>query len=184
MSENIKLLYRGLNVTPIHWNLQNHPELWDRHTARTADPHSPHHGLSDIWARFGDDQNAVDGTPHDAKWYPEANLLNIKQLCHELMYRVGGVELGGVLITRIPPGGVCKPHQDTGWHALRYEKFGVQITSAPGQKFCFEDGELETIPGDVFWFKNQPMHWVVNPTKYERITMIVCIRFDNCEGVR
>ena len=87
-------------------------------------------------------------------------------------------ELGGVLITRIPAGKECKPHSDPGWHARRYQKFGVQITSAPGQKFCFEDAELETKPGDIFWFDNEYTHWVTNPTPYERITMIVCIRID------
>jgi quercetin dioxygenase-like cupin family protein len=92
---------------------------------------------------------------------------------------VEGVEIGGVLITRIPPGKSVRPHTDPGWHARRYEKYGVQITSAPGQLFCFEGEELETQPGDVFWFDNAHTHWVTNPTHYERITMIVCIRKEN-----
>jgi quercetin dioxygenase-like cupin family protein len=172
----IKLLSRGLNVTPIHWALQEHPELWNQHTARTESPESPHHGLDDIWARFGDPERAEDGAAHDSFWYPSADVLGVKPLCLDLMRSVEGVELGGVLITRIPSGAECKPHTDPGWHARRYEKFAVQITSAPGQKFCFEGEELETRPGDVFWFDNQHLHWVTNPTPYERITMIVCIR--------
>lgn len=176
MSENIKLLHRGLNVAPIYWALQQHPELWNQHCERTCDPNSPHHGLDDIWARFGPPDAAESGRPHDSVWYPAADILGIKDLCLDIMRKAGGVELGGVLITRIPAGQMCKPHTDLGWHALRYEKFGVQITSAPGQKFCFEDGYLESRPGDVFWFQNQPLHWVINDTPYERITMIVCIR--------
>jgi quercetin dioxygenase-like cupin family protein len=61
----------------------------------------------------------------------------------------------------------------------RYEKFAVQIASAPGQAFCFEGERLETKPGDVFWFDNQHLHWVTNDTPYERVTMIVCIRKEN-----
>lgn len=172
----IQRIASGLNVAPIYWALQENPGLWNEHTTRTESPSSPHHGLDDIWARFGDPARAVDGSPHDAFWYPSADILGIKPLCLDLMRSVEGVELGGVLITRIPAGASCKPHTDPGWHARRYEKYGVQITSAPGQKFCFEGEELESKPGDVFWFDNAHLHWVVNPTSYERVTMIVCVR--------
>lgn len=172
----IKLISQGAHVAPFLWALQSHPELWNQHTTRTESPDSPHFGLDDIWARFGDPARASDGSPHDSFWYPAADVIGIKDFCLDLMRAVDGVELGGVLITRIPPGKECKPHTDPGWHARRYQKFGVQITSAPGQKFCFEGEELETRPGDVFWFDNQFSHWVTNPTPYERVTMIVCIR--------
>lgn len=172
----IKLLQRGLPVAPIYWALQQHPELWDQHTTRTEHPESPHHGLSDIWARFGPEDAAETGQPHESRWYPAAELLGIKALVYDLMRFVEGDRLGGVLITRIPPGARCKPHTDPGWHARYYDKFAVQITSAPGQLFCFEGEQLETQPGDLFFFDNQHLHWVENPTQYERITMIVCIR--------
>jgi quercetin dioxygenase-like cupin family protein len=172
----IQRIASGLNVAGIHWALQSNPQLWNEHTSRTEDPSSPHHGLDDIWARFGDPKRASDGSPHAAFWYPSADILGIKATCLDLMRNVEGVELGGVLITRIPAGASVKPHTDPGWHARRYEKYGVQITSAPGQKFCFEGEELETRPGDVFWFDNSHTHWVTNPTPYERITMIVCVR--------
>lgn len=174
--KKIDLLSSGVNVVPIYWALQSHPELWNQHATRTEDPASPHHGLDDIWARFGDPERAEDGAAHDSFWYPSADVLGVKQLCHDIMHMVHGVELGGVLITRIPAGAKCKPHTDPGWHARRYEKVAVQITSAPGQRFCFEGESLETKPGDIFWFDNQHLHWVTNDTPYERVTMIVCIR--------
>jgi hypothetical protein len=175
-SHKIKLLESGLPVAPIYWALQSNPQLWNQHTARTEDPASPHHGLDDIWARFGDPKHATDGQPHEAHWYTACNALGIRDMCHGIMARYEGVELGGVLITRIPAGRNCRPHNDPGWHARYYEKFAVQITSAPGQEFCFDGASLETKPGDLFWFDNQYTHWVNNPTPYERITMIVCIR--------
>lgn len=177
----IKLISEGANVNPIHWAILKHPEFWNEFKSRTEDVNSPHYGLDDIWVRFGEEQNAKDGTAHDAKWYPSAEILGIKPLVLDLFRAVGGVELGGVLITRIPAGKECKPHEDHGWHARRYEKFGVQITSAPKQEFCFDDEKLETKPGDVFWFDNQYMHWVTNSTPYDRISMIVCIRIDKGE---
>ncbi len=177
MGERIKLLASGLQVAPVLWALQSNPHLWNENTARTQDPASPHHGLDDIWARFGAPEEYA--TPHAAKWYPGAKVLGVEAMCMDVMRAATGVELGGVLITRIPPGAACKPHVDDGWHAKRYEKYAVQIASAPGQRFCFKDDALETKPGDFFWFDNQHEHWVTNPTTYERITMVVCVRVEH-----
>jgi len=175
VSQHIKLIRSGAPVAALHWALLEHPELWDQNTARTANPASPHHGLSDIWARYA--APGVDGQkPHQSVWYPCADVLPLRELVEPLVRGVGGLELGGVLITRIPPGARCRPHTDPGWHARHYEKFAVQIASAPGQAFHFEDGHLVTKPGDVFWFDNAHTHWVTNDSNYERITLIVCIR--------
>ena len=57
----IKLLSSGLNVAPIYWALQSNPQLWNQNTTRTESPDSPHHGLDDIWARFGEAERAVSG---------------------------------------------------------------------------------------------------------------------------
>jgi quercetin dioxygenase-like cupin family protein len=172
----IKKLSEGVNVQPMLWALQSHPELWNQNTARTESPASPHHGLSDIWARYA--ENPAEAGPHESIWYPCADLLPVRELAYPLMAAFHGDRLGGVLITKIPAGAECKPHTDPGWHARYYQKFAVQIASAPGQRFCFEGEDLETRPGDVFWFDNAHTHWVTNPTPYERITLIVCIKTD------
>lgn len=178
MSDKIKLLATGINVQPIYWALMEHPELWNQNKERTQNPTSPHRELDDIWARFGEAEHVGDGDSHDSKWYPAADILGIKQLCFDTLHQFNGVELGGVLITRVPPGKTCYPHKDLGWHATRYDKFAIQIASAPGQHYQFEDAKLETKPGDVFWFDNSYTHWVTNESAYERITLIICIRRD------
>ena len=172
---NLRLIQSGIPVTGIHWALQQHTELWNQNTARTQNPDSPHHGLDDLWVRYGaPDQDP--SKPHDSHWHAPADVLGLKPICLDIMRLVGGSIMGGVLITRIPPGATCKPHHDRGWHADVHDKYALQITSAPGQKFCFDDIEIETAPGDLFWFENQSTHWVLNPTNYERITMIACIK--------
>lgn len=163
------------DVTGLLWQLRAHPALWDQNTSRTSPETSPHHGLSDIWARYAG--LGVDGSrPHTSIWYDTPLTPDLQTLAARLMNMTGGEELGGVLITRIPPGAECKPHTDPGWHARYYEKVAVQIDSAPGQAFMFHGERLESRPGDVFWFDNAHEHWVPNPTKYERITAIFCIR--------
>lgn len=178
---HITKLADGLNVGPLLWALQANPQLWNANTSRTADPASPHYGLDDIWARYaapGEDP----GGPHESVWYEAADLLPIRELVYPLMSFVNGDRLGGVLITRIPAGRECRPHSDPGWHARFYEKFAIQVQSAPGQAFCFDNERLETKPGDLYWFDNSATHWVENPTPHDRITAIVCIRPDRKVG--
>ena len=100
----------------------------------------------------------------------------VRELVYPLLAGLNGTRLGGVLITKIAAGKECKPHQDNGWHARYYEKFAIQIASAPGQRFCFEGESLETKPGDIFKFDNSHVHWVTNPTPYDRITLIACLQ--------
>lgn len=172
----IERLAEGVNVQPLLWALQANPHLWDQNTARTESEHSPHHDLSDIWVRYAADPTETG--PHESVWYPCAEVLPVRDLVYPIMTFARGERLGGVLITKIPAGKECKPHSDPGWHARYYEKFALQIQSAPGQKFCFDGEELETKPGDLFWFDNAHTHWVTNPTPYDRITMIVCVKAD------
>lgn len=175
---HIKLLGSGLNVVPMQWALLEHPELWDKQTSRTAPEDSPHHGLSDIWARYADPATMQPDGSHTSIWYPASDVLPVKDLVYPLMQAAQGDQLGGVLITRIKPGQLCKPHTDPGWHARFYQKFAIQIQSSPGQAFHFADSSLVTKPGDLFWFDNAYTHWVTNDSTQDRITMIVCIKTD------
>ncbi len=177
MGTKINLVLRGAPVASIRDQIKLNPHLWNEHPERTENPDSPHHGLDDIWCRFAPPTSAGSAQA-DCIWYPNADVLGVRPLCLDLMRHVSGTELGGVLITRIPPGAMCKPHTDDGWHARKYQKFGVQIEASPGQRFHFEGESLETAPGDVFWFDNAYTHWVTNETPHERITMIVCIRME------
>lgn len=172
----IRKLFTGVDVDPLRAALAEHPELWDQHTERTASEDSPHHGLSDIWARFADPKTIQPDGSHDSVWYPPADVLPVRDIAFPLMAAVRGERLGGVLITRIKPGQVCKPHTDPGWHARYYDKFAVQVEATTGQAFHFEGLSLVTAPGDVFWFDNSHTHWVTNDSQSDRITMIVCIK--------
>ena len=114
---------------------------------------------------------------HDSVWYPAFEQLPaLKPLIFSLMAHVEGERLGGVLITRIPPGSSVAPHKDVGWHAGYYRKFGVQLRGGPDQFFCFEGETMVADAGDVYEFDNTATHWVENRSDRERITMIVCIK--------
>jgi quercetin dioxygenase-like cupin family protein len=174
-------------VEPIVQELAEHPELWNRFQMRTGYGDSPHQ-VDDIWCRYRsfDDitlkgmaiQEFV-GTEHDSVWYDAIDVLpNLRAFVFETCRYFEVERLGGVLITRIPPGGEVKWHTDAGWHANFYSKIALQIKSAPGQAFCFEDGKFECEPGTVYAFHNSVPHRVINPTDQERITLIMCVRLD------
>lgn len=173
----LKLLARGWDVRPLRAALAAHPGLWNRDDARTASPTSPHHGTHDIWCRFAE---RIDdfATPHVSIWWPAADVLPVREMARSVMTLVGAEQLGGVLITRIPPGKMVKPHVDPGWHARFYDKVAVQIEAAPAQAFHFEGESLVTQPGDVFWFDNSFLHWVTNDSGRDRVTAIFCVRVD------
>ena len=172
----------GFDVAPLLSQIDAHPDVWNRHTMRTAAYGTPHAKVDDIWVRynawanFTGDPQAFNG-PHASSWYPVVDEIPaVKPLVFDVMRLVEGEQLGGVLITRVPPGGRVEPHIDNGWHASYYHKIAVQLRGNADQAFCFEGAELRANPGDVYTFDNSYLHWVVNDSDAERITLIICVR--------
>lgn len=174
----IRLVDSGLPVSDLVGRIESHPNVWNRYGVRRYGPHS---GLSDIWCRYNAYENFLGdretfNDEHESVWYPEAEVIGVKPLVFEVMHRVRGERLGGVLITKIPAGSQCLPHVDRGWHATYYEKFAVQLRGNEKQAFHFEKASLVTRPGDLFWFDNSFTHWVTNDSDEDRMTLIICIR--------
>jgi hypothetical protein len=183
--EHIGMLSEKFNIQPLRDELRSHPEIWDTIPYRVAFAGSPHREVQDIWVRYNDLRNWDGGAhfndAHRSVWYPVVDKIpSARLLSISLLSRLDGEQLGGVLITRVPAHKQVYPHVDSGWHARFYEKFIIQIASAPGQSFCFEDGRLGAEPGECYWFDNAFKHWVVNPTDQERISLIICLRRSKC----
>lgn len=145
--------------------------------------------MSDIWCRFNDWRNftgdlAAFNGPHRSVWYRAADEIpQIRLVVGDVLDNLPPCRLGGVLITKIPPGGRVEPHVDRGWHARYYrDKFAVQIAGNEQQAFHFEDMSYSALPGEVYWFDNGRLHWVTNDSDEDRITMIICTRAESCRG--
>lgn len=182
MTAPIRLLASGLDVGEAVRQLESQPDIWNTHKLRTELYGTPHKSVSDIWVRYNAWENfdgdiAAFNGPHESVWYPVADRIPAVKVLIEQVCRVVGCEsLGGVLITKIPPGGEVKPHIDAGWHAGHYEKFAVQLKGNDRQAFCFETARLSPQPGDLYTFDNSQLHWVTNDSEEDRITLIICIR--------
>lgn len=181
--DNILTLASGINVMHLQLQLKRNPQLWNTRTERTQSPESPHREVSDIWLRYSGGAFEDSRKPHESVWFDSADLLSeVKKHARHVMTLVQGDALGGILITRIPPGGKVYPHVDGGWNAETFDKFALQIASHQQQAFCYADGQHVTMPGDLYWFNNQESHWVINDSPVERITMIVCVKLDKPFG--
>jgi hypothetical protein len=188
MMHGFRRLTASLNVRPLLEELDAQPELWDQIKFRKIAPGSPHSRMSDIWVRYNDyrpflargDFSGLND-PHIPIWYPAwQKLPALRPLIFGTMERVQGEMLGGVLITRIPPGEGIEPHVDVGWHVNYYPKFYLSLRSAPGAEFFCEYGDtiasINPRPGDLYLFDNRQRHWVKNESDQDRITLIMCIR--------
>ena len=183
MGAAIEPVRGGFDVAPLLAEIDAYPEAWNQHKLRTESYGTPHTQVSDIWVRynpwrnFNGDAAAFVLEPHESEWYPvAASIPAVVQLVDQVMQEVGGKELGGVLITKVPPGGEVAPHIDQGWHSRYYEKFAVQLMGNQDQVFWFEDCELRPEPGDLYTFDNSKLHAVYNRSVEDRMTLIICIR--------
>lgn len=170
------------DVAPLVEQIAASPEIWNTHRERTEMYGTPHNGVSDIWVRYNAWTNytgewARFHDEHVSEWYPVIHKIPAAWSIVRKVQRLLGAEtLGGVLITKVPPGGQVAPHVDGGWHAEHYRKVAVQLMGNQQQGFHFEDGELRAEPGEVYEFINSRLHWVTNESGSDRMTMIVCVR--------
>jgi len=177
----IQHIASGFPVEALREELQC-ADVWNRNTLRTQAQATPHKTSSDIWVRFkawdevlADPAHCCD--EHESVWYPVLmEIPAVIPLIEAVMELSGADTLGGVLITKVPPGGRIEPHIDRGWHAEVHRKFAVQIAGNEHQAFCFENAVLRPVSGEVYEFRNQESHWVTNESSSDRITLIVCVR--------
>jgi len=187
--KHFELISEGIDVSGVLAELEAHPELWNQHTARTRATGTPHKTSSDIWVRYNDVTPFERGArpyseindAHIPVWYDGwRKLPSLKPIVFDLMAKVQGEMLCGILITKIPPGGRIEPHVDNSWHVSFTEKFYLSLKSEPGSEFhCDHDGERESLnpkPGEVWLFDNRKVHSVTNNSPTDRITAIICIR--------
>jgi len=180
-----------VDVQPLKAALEKHSYLFGQYNQRAEAPGSPHAEMEDIWIRFNDVAPFLESgdfsgfsDEHDSTWYDSYyQLPEVKKIIFDVMTEVDGERLGGILITKLPPGGKIAKHVDGNWHAAYYDKYYVPIKNINGSIFGFNDGIIDPEEGEVYWFDNSQPHWVENNTNEDRIAMIICIKIDKKAGV-
>lgn len=182
---HFRLIHSGLDVAPLLAQLDAAPDLWDEHTERRTAPGSPHAEMRDIWLRTRPRDELQDDEafqlPYWPVFYPAwRRLPAVQPIVHALMGMTQAVQLGNVLITRLPPGGVIRPHVDGGWAAVWFNrKFYCCLRGGARCVNTWEGGEEVAMrPGEIFEFANDVVHGVENHDSRERISLIVTLRVE------
>lgn len=176
------LIAHGVDTLPLALELARNETLWDANPFRRVYPDSPHRDMTDIIARYmpGEVTRERRMSEHRNVFWPAWHALpSLRPLVFGLMARVQAVELGSVLITRLPPGKSILPHNDVegGWAPAYYNCKGHLTVTGSAVVTC--DGEeCEFLPGTVWWFDNLLMHSIANNGDDNRVCVIVSMRCD------
>ena len=172
----------NVELLPLALDLYRQPELWNQHTARTAGVGS-FTDTDDIWVRFREPAELTSpasyAEPFVPVFYPAWHALpHLRPIVFGLMARVEAVQLGGILITRVPAGKQVAPHDDRGrWHPEHFRtKAYIPIAT---NMLCYSvcDGEQIVMKvGEAWLFDNLRTHSTVNEGETDRITLIVSMR--------
>jgi hypothetical protein len=171
-----------MNVAPALAEVESQPELWGQYPERLIVPNSPHAQSQDIWLRFRPRAELTDpakcGEPHFPVFYPAWDRLpGLHPLVFDIMARVKATSLGGILMTKIPPGKAILPHTDSGWHPTFNDTKAYVILKA--NDLCFNRCLDETVimqPGEAWLFRNDIVHSVENHGATDRIALIITMR--------
>lgn len=180
------------NIEALANKLMAKPELFNKYKQRRLAPEtvahllSPHRECSDIWVRYGDIDTigpSVFIDKHESVWYDViVDLPEVVDIANYLMLQLGGLQLGGILITKLEPTKKIYQHTDTiGWHPNYYEKFYIPIQTSDGASFDFEDVSISSIPGEVYWFRNDVPHAITNDSHEDRLSLIITLKPKNME---
>lgn len=176
---NFQKIAEGVDVVPLLDAIARQPDLWNKNRLRKDYPGSPHKDVDDIWVWFnevGDDARAVADDrmvrPYDA-WM---KLPQLRPIIFGLMARVDGVQLGRVIISRLPPGKTIALHEDGGAPATWFTRYQVALTSPPVVTFRAGEEVVVFRSGEIWQCDNTQPHEVVNNSNDDRLAIVVDIR--------
>jgi hypothetical protein len=177
-------IHRELDTRQVVAELDAAADLWDLYTERRTTPGSPHHEMQDVWVRTRarEDLTTPDAfrLPYAPVFYPAWHRLPaIQPIVWALMARCRAVQLGNILITRIPPGARVHPHIDRGWSVDWFAtKFYCVIAGNDGCVNTCLDETVVMPTGSIFTFENRLQHSVENRGDSARISLIVTLRVE------
>lgn len=183
-----ELIDSGVDVSEFLMDIQQQPHLWNKNPCRLS-KFGPHHETQDMIIRYREEKPFRDSAKwgdfigeHVPLWNKTVDYLPISKIMSmDLMKKLNGEILGGVLIYKVEPGKQIYPHIDTGWHPTYYDKYNICLASNPKAAFYYDDCKMVQKAGDIHWFCNNVTHWVKNEGDTDHIVMTVCIHFDQGE---
>lgn len=176
---NFVKIAEQMDVVPVLNALACKPHLWNANPIRTTFPGSPHSDCDDILLWFNDIPDDPNAVINDIQTnpYPAWNELpEVHDLVFNLMRRVRGVQLGRVMITRLPPGKTIPEHADGGAPATFYQRYQIALQCLPGCNFHIGEEVIQFYMGECWWIDNSLPHSVMNNSADDRLALVIDIR--------
>ncbi len=170
MSNDGQLIASGLPVAGLLGRIE--PSMWEEITVRQDWPGSPHKQTQSIYLRW-----CSSWTPSAIFWstdavdYPgsERLLPDAEDCVSDICRRVGGSELGRVVLTRMAANADIMPHVDEGRYADIYDRFHLCLRGESAM--LVGNSAFLMKPGELWWINHKRMHSVSNANA-ERIHLI------------
>lgn len=181
--KHFTLIDTGIDTTPIRNALAVNPALWNENRLRTEHPGTVHGEADDIWILFNDVAEEAGHVVDDIAVRPYRGWWALPQaaaIAMAVMHRVGGIQLGRVIVTRLAPGCRIAPHVDQGAPAEYFTRYQFAIQSLPGALFNAGPETVNFSSGDVWRVDNRVEHSVVNNSADDRTVLIVDVRVPVC----
>lgn len=180
---HFELIKADVDVSKLLAEIDAHPDIWNERPERRAGE-SPHRETADVWCRYADPawlaQKRDFMGPHKSVWWPVTrHIPAVFGVVDDIEDALGGdLALGGILLTRIPPGQQVYPHHDRGtWHAEYYTtKVWLPLRANDRCVNWVEDEKMVWKPGEAWSHDNLLTHAVENGGETERICFIMCFR--------
>ena len=181
--QHFRLIHSGLDVAPILAELET--VAWGEHGGRKYRENGAHGEMVDVWLRYFAIETLKEPAdytrPGQCVFYPAWDRVpSIHPIVWGLMASQRSVELGGILLTRLEPGGRILRHSDRGgWHAERYNCKCYVVLEANARCVVECDGDEQVFrPGEIFEFDNLRPHSMENGGTTRRTTLIVTMRVE------
>ena len=174
---------QGIDTLPILLELDRAHHLWNAEAGRKTFSGTPHAAMTDIWVRFRSKHEIVGAVSHKEEhrnvyWPAWRELPSLRPLVSALKTRVDAVELGTILITRLPPGEAILPHDDKGSWTAEFYNCKVHVTLQGQSLSRCRDETVIMVAGDAWTFDNLLDHDVRNNGEIDRIVCIVAMRVE------
>lgn len=174
------MIASGIDVVPLAVELARNEDLWDRNPQRRTYPGSPHAAMTDITVRYMPEEFITleeRRREHRNVFWPAWHFMPaLRPLVFALMARVQAVELGSIIITRLPPGKMIEPHSDVGSWAAGFYNCKCHLTVLGSASVRCDEDVCEFSMGQIWTFDNLLLHSVHNEGTVDRISVIVSLR--------
>lgn len=135
--------------------------------SRTLAEGSPHRESDDIILRSGGEV-CLD--------HIEMQILPMaKQLALGLMQTLGGVQLGGIIVSRLLPGAKLRPNVD---HDAFFSRYHIVLQGLSGSLFTCGDETVCMASGEVWWIDRTAEHCAKNNSQDDTVHLLVDLRVE------